>query len=171
VYSYDRYGRGGWGLYNDEGSTGIVMENNLVYNTKTGGYHQHYGRENVVRNNIFAFAMDGQIQRSRIEPHLSFTFERNIVYWKGGPLLSRPASDSNVIFESNLYWEESGEPIKFNDLSFEEWQKRGKDTKSLIADPKFVNPAKLDFRLAPDSPARHLASDGGPLGSRKRLQK
>ncbi|MBI5397136.1 MAG: right-handed parallel beta-helix repeat-containing protein [Verrucomicrobia bacterium] len=156
VYSYDRYGRGGWGLYTDEGSTGIRLENNLVYHTKTGSFHQHYGRENIVRNNILAYSMDGQVQRSRVEPHRSFAFENNIVYWRGGPLLGRPAKDTNVTFESNLYWEESGEPIQFNDVNFEKWQELGKDTKSLIADPKFVNPRNGDFRLRPGSPAAKI---------------
>ncbi len=44
--------------------------------------------ENIVRNNIFAFAWEGQHHQLRAsEEHLSFTFERNIVLTNNGQLL------------------------------------------------------------------------------------
>ena len=37
---------------------------------------------------------------------------------------------------------------------------------SEFAAPKFVDPAKRDYRLAAGSPGLKLASDGGPVGAR-----
>ena len=157
VYSYDHYGRGGWGIYNDEGSSFYTIENNLVYNTKTGGYHQHYGTQNVFRNNILAFSMDGQIQRSRVEDHLSFTLEHNIVIWKTGPFVTAGTlHDDKVKLGDNIYWREDGEPISFEGKTFEEWQQNNHDPGSIVADPMFVDADHYDFHLKPGSPAEKI---------------
>lgn len=98
-------GYGGWGIYLDEGSSGILVENNLVMDTTTGGFHQHYGRDNVIRNNVFANAeREGQIIRTRVEDHRSFTFEGNVVVWKGTPLLGGNWSQVNADFRDNVFW-------------------------------------------------------------------
>ena len=146
-------GYGGWGIYPDEGSTGILIEDNLVYRTKTGGFHQHYGRDNVVRNNVFAFAAEGQIQRTRLEGHNSFTFEHNVVYFDGGPLLHGNWREPGARFDHNVYWDASGRPLDCGGRSFAQWQALGMDRHSLVADPRFADAATGDFTLLPDSPA------------------
>ncbi|MEZ6108031.1 MAG: right-handed parallel beta-helix repeat-containing protein [Pirellulaceae bacterium] len=146
---------GGWGLYPDEGSTGIVFENNLVHDVRDGCFHQHYGRENIVRNNILAFSEEGQIAVTRAEPHLSFTFERNIVYWDRGTLLGYGGwrAGAQVELDHNLYWRSDGQPFDFQGRSFAQWQATGQDANSIIADPLFVDADGRDFRLKPESPA------------------
>jgi hypothetical protein len=147
---------GGWGIYFDEGTTHVVAEGNLVSRTTHGGFHQHFGKENVVRNNVFALGRDAQIQRTRIEDHKSFTFERNIVYWRQGALLAGNWAKLNADFDRNCYWHEGGKEVRFGKLTWGQWRQRGADGHSLLADPLFEDVAKADFRLRPQSPARKL---------------
>jgi hypothetical protein len=170
VYSFDY---GGWGLYTDEGSYGIIMENNLVYACKNSGFHQHYGKENIIRNNIFAFNIRSQLQATRIEEHKSLSFTNNIIYLDRGTLLSSNWHKFNLFADKNVYWDTRAKDIKFGDISFADWKKSGKDIHSIIADPLFVNPATFDFHLKNNSVAKRIGfvpfdySEAGVYGSDK----
>ncbi len=164
---------GGWGLYNDEGSADVLMENNLVHDTSESGFHQHYGYANRVQNNIFAFGRKAQVQRSRNESRLTFVYEHNIVVWDpASPLLDggewnwkyfdkpeRGDPKDSVIFRNNLYWPTDGKIPAYlttKHFTWGEWRKLGRDNGSLFADPLFENLASRDFRLKPNSPASKI---------------
>jgi hypothetical protein len=147
---------GGWGLYTDEGSTGIVIRKNLVYRTSSGGFHQHYGRDNLIEGNVFAMARDWQIQRTRIEHHTSFRFEKNIVWWTTDVPLVKGDWTKGLVTKANCYWH-GGKPVEFPDgKDLAARQAQGQDEGSIVADPRFKDPDHGDFALAADSPARAL---------------
>ncbi|MCP5537639.1 MAG: right-handed parallel beta-helix repeat-containing protein [Akkermansiaceae bacterium] len=151
VHGIESYSYGGWGLYTDEGSTGIKMENNLVYNTKCGGFHQHYGKENIIRNNIFADGTLYQVQATRPESHLSFEFSRNIISFYQGTLYAGQFMKIKNRINHNLIW--CADPKKITDpkgrmfggASWATWRKSGRDTESVIGDPQFVDATRGDF--------------------------
>ncbi len=164
---------GGWGLYNDEGASDTLMENNLVHDTWNAGFHQHYGYFNTVRNNIFAFGNSAQIQASRNEARLRFRYLNNIVVWDlASPLLDggewnwkffdkteRGDPKDSLVFRKNLYWPTDGKiPALLTKTKFtwDEWRKMGRDSGSQFGDPMFENLAARDFRLKPGSPAEKL---------------
>ncbi|MDX9727500.1 MAG: right-handed parallel beta-helix repeat-containing protein [Bacteroidales bacterium] len=153
VYSFDY---GGWGLYTDEGSYGIKMENNLVYMCKNSGFHQHYGKENLIRNNIFAFNLRSQLQATRIEDHRSLSFMNNIVYYDRGTLLSSNWHKFSLLTDYNLYWDTRKKEPDFAGQTFDSWKKSGKDVHSVIADPMFVNARAFDFRFSSTRAVRKI---------------
>ena len=174
IHDVNSFTYGGWGLYPDEGSTDIVFENNIVFRTKSAGFHQHYGRENIVRNNIFAFGKEHQVMRSREEEHISFIFTNNIVYFNAGTLLGSYWKNDRYVMENNIYFDaRPGSALTFAGATLEQWRARGHDTNSIIADPLFLAPETGDFHLKKNSPAlqRHFKPiDKMDAGVRSKLE-
>ncbi|MBI3987214.1 MAG: right-handed parallel beta-helix repeat-containing protein, partial [Lentisphaerae bacterium] len=170
-------------IYTDEGSAHIVIENNLCHDTNEHVFHQHFGHENILRNNIFAFGKVGGVSLARSDATSSFTFERNILVGDGRPLYvdgyGHTLDKPNPVIDLNVLWDVSGRPVvgrtaDKRDLDLARWQAVGNDLHSVVADPLFRDLAKRDFTLAPDSPALRLGfkpidvSDVGPRPSEKR---
>jgi hypothetical protein len=183
IHDVESYAYGGWGLYTDEGSTEMLLEYNVVYNTKEGNYDHHYGRNNRVRNNIFAFSKTDQLTLTRVEEHRSVVFENNIVLMDNGRVFPAQWTKAQVWSDGNLYWDVSGQPMSFGGLSFAEWQARGQDIHGAVGDPLFVDAKNANFRLRPESPALAMGFEpidtgkcglyGGPewVGLPKKIQR
>ena len=156
VRDVNSFSFGGWGLYFDGASSYIHAEDNLIYRCWTGPFEHDYGRDDLLRNNIFALGRVAELSRSREEEHPSFTFEHNIVYYREGQLLGYNWRNGKFSMDYNLYWNPTGAPITFGGQSLAQWRAKGKDLHSQLADPGFLDPEHENFILRPDSPALAL---------------
>ncbi|MFI3170457.1 MAG: right-handed parallel beta-helix repeat-containing protein [Faecalibacterium sp.] len=192
IHDVQRINYGGWGIYTDEGSSYILIENNICYHEDSQAFNQHYGKENIVRNNIFAFSELGQAKLLRIESHNSFTFMRNIVVSNNRPAMTSNHKemwiDKHIVSDLNLFYDYQNEAPYFckerrnekaeytfiKDFDIAQIRALGHERNSIVADPLFVDAEHFDFTLQENSPAFALgfvpidASDVGPRPVAKR---
>ena len=153
-----------WAIYLDLDCSGWHVHDNVCYHTVLGGFMLNGGTDNVVENNVF---VDGKQHQIQWNPWRGYVMRdnrcaRNVFAYAGRPAnlyaLGR-FEDDFVAFRSNLVYPRNGDvaipgvPDLPRKNAWEAWQKRGQDQGSLLADPRFVDPANRDYRLQPDSPA------------------
>ncbi|MBR4726933.1 MAG: right-handed parallel beta-helix repeat-containing protein [Clostridia bacterium] len=169
----DEGGYGGWGVYLDEGSSGIEVRNNLVYACGSQTFHQHYGEGNRICNNIFALGAEGALRSSFSgaehqsgfddpDSHVEFSLTGNIFLTDNMPMY---AELRNGCFTDggNLYWDLRNhahifcnwwsDPNPLTRLYTGAVQRTGHFQDATIADPGFRDPAAGDFALPENNPA------------------
>ncbi len=174
---------GGWGLYTDEGSSYIVLENNICYDCCKESCHQHFGRENIYRFNICALAenagfnvSDGtRTQKGYNCPGENYRYNvtciNNVILVDDTPFhcsWKKENISEQFFCDMNCYWDISGKMRSFAVeykrtadgevfyRTFKDWQKAGHDLHGIIADPGFVNIKKRDFHLKKSSILRKM---------------
>jgi len=169
---------GGWGIYPDEGSSFLLIENNICYNLTSNCFHNHYGFNNTVRNNIFVHSNEAPVAITRGEEHTSLLFENNIIVSDNKPIFTiefvkdREGNNhyelmaKHFISTRNLFFDINSDAPEFLRMGnakkhtcYSMTQARDEihfDTDSVVSDPMFVNFENHDYRLKTESPAFKL---------------
>ncbi len=160
----------GCGIYNDEGSSYIRMENNIVIDAQFG-YMQHYGKDNILKNNIFIQDEGSAMFYHVNEMHSLGISENNIFYLRNDSTLYESSncnkipgnrtSRNNLIFvegenrslitlnsrkECEVEYDYKGYNLEKIQTEF------GLEENTVIADPEFVN-INSSLELKSTSPA------------------
>jgi hypothetical protein len=146
VHDVRHKGYGGTGIYLDEGSSDILIENNLVYNISEAGF-KGGTRDNIFRNNIVVGCERFATRSSCLV--------NNIFYSENGGLAGDWLDENTLLIDRNIYFNPApaGQPFAFSARSFADWRRLGFDRHSRTVDPLFADAVHHDFRLRPDSPA------------------
>jgi hypothetical protein len=142
----------GWDIDLDDGSSNYIITNNLCLH---GGIKNREGYGRVVENNIMVDA--------GFDPHVWFDasgdiFRHNIVWRDYLPAVMH-APPWGQDMDYNLV-EKIGAPAS-PALGLQ--QQSGRDSHSLVADARFIDPAKGDYRVQKGSPALALGFVNFPM--------
>ena len=126
------------GLYLDEGSSHILVEDNIVQRVDGMGLLLNYGAKNRILNNLLDDTYGLQVERDtdtfgRRIP-LSLTFEHNVVVVNGDNVLPKYSS-AGWRFNHNVYWSVRGTAPTVHGDNFKQWKATGQDNNSLVAAP------------------------------------
>ena len=138
IFDVRAHDYGGWGIYPDEGSTGWRIESNVVWNCTClapdsgSAFHQHYGATNYLARNLFGLGSGAPLQATRVEKHLSFIFEHNLVVCSNTPVLKGPWD--KIQFESRDNRFVCLDPVArpFPNGTLADWQAAGHEPGSVL---------------------------------------
>ncbi|MBR3619992.1 MAG: hypothetical protein IKN56_00680, partial [Clostridia bacterium] len=150
----------------------INVYKNLVYACGSQSFHQHYGENNMIKNNIFALSEKGEVQSSFYHrenqtgykdeaSHNEFTLEKNIILTRGTPAYTeigaRVYTDKGNIYwdlknRSNIYcdWNSANDPLAR--VFAPQMKDLGLFNDAVIENPQFRDPENFDFTLPDNSP-------------------
>ena len=180
----------------DDAQINITYRDNVIWNCEYSFEYWNRGPESTTQNirfehNTCVNAGWGWGHKQRPDPngrHLMFyvnSARTTGVYVVGNIFCD--ATDSCLRLENdwtagltmdrNCWWQRTGVLMQFlrkpfTAAQFADFQKQSHlDAHSIVAEPGFLDVEGRDFRLSPSSPARTVAADDAPAGSRRRLEK
>jgi len=168
----------GWGLDMDDGASNYEIYNNISkgisIKLREGAYRTIYNNIWVDSNVAPCFHVGNENNHDR--------YFRNITVMARDDVYSIIAPPVRGLWleeiDNNCLWSKAGKftarisqlrgengpertPQK---LDLEEWRKLGFDRNSVFADPLFIDPAKNDYRVQPESPALKLGFKNFEMG-------
>ncbi len=143
----------GWDIDLDDGSSNYILTNNLCLR---GGIKNREGYRRIVENNVMV--------GSGFHPHVWYAasgdvFRRNIVWSDYQPaLMPRPPwgldLDHNLMHRAGATTNGPASTLQ---------RQSGRDQNSIVADARFVDPARGDYRVQEGSPALALGFVNFPM--------
>ena len=149
------------GIYMGDNASYITIERNLIFDCSGYGYWIYRGKDNQIKNNIFAFNRLGQLYLgNNVDLYMNGHYQHNVYLTDGAPIYLCMMSTVHFSDYDNIFWDiRAGDKIKLDVfdadldvLNVAAAKKKGYLEKPTVADPLFVDADKRDFTVCSNSP-------------------